>query len=212
LPVRRRGPWRAVVTGGSSGGMEVLETILPRLPAEFSIPILAVQHLHPTDGGYLARYLDTLVPLTVQEASDKEPICPGHVYLAPANYHLLVERDETLALAVDEKVNWSRPSIDVLFESAASVWGDRLVAVILSGSNHDGAAGARRVQEHGGLVVVQDPETALQDAMPRAAIKAADIEVVLSIDQIADFLLELGAGSKDDSGLQAAHPGGGGHG
>jgi len=203
-PEKRPPPWQAVVTGGSAGSMEALEAILTRLPAAFPLPVLCVQHMHPSGTDFLARHLDDRCRLAIREACDKEPVRPGHVYMAPPDYHLLVERDETLALSVDEKVNYSRPSIDVLFESAAQVWGSRLVAVVLSGSNHDGAAGARCIREGGGLVVAQDPETAEQPAMPRAAMQAADSEVVLSPDRIADLLLEISGMGEGDGDMPTA--------
>jgi len=185
------GTYKAVVIGGSAGGLEALSEILEVLPGSYAIPILVAQHLHPTDSGYLAVHLERLCPLTVTEALDKEPILPGHVYLAPANYHLLVEKDETLSLSVDEKVNWSRPSIDVLFESAARVWARRLVGVILSGANNDGTEGLRLIKRYGGLTMAQDPQSAGHPTMPQAAIDAGCVELVLRPDEIGERLVRL---------------------
>ena len=139
------------------------------------MPILIVQHLHCTDGGRFARQLNGNVPLTVTEPCDKEEIVSAHVYVAPADYHLFVEKAETVALSTDERVNWSRPSIDVLFESAARVWGAGLIGVVLSGANRDGAAGIRMIADHGGLTIAQNPKTAERPEMPLAAIKEAPV-------------------------------------
>lgn len=187
----KTGTYKAVVIGGSAGGMEALLAILEVLPADFVLPILVAQHLHPTDSGYLATHLNLHCSLTVTEALDKEPILPGHVYLAPANYHLLVEKDETLSLSVDDKVNWSRPSIDVLFESAARAWSRRLVGVLLSGANNDGTEGLRLIRRYGGLTVAQDPQSAGHPTMPQAAIDAGCVELVLPPNEIGEHLLKL---------------------
>ena len=184
--------YRAIVIGGSAGGIEALSVIVRALPGDFGLPILAVQHLHPTDTGYLATYLDGLSSLTVIEARDKEPVVRGFVYLAPANYHLLVEKDETLSLSNDEKVNWARPSIDVLFESAARVWSKGLVGVILSGANSDGTAGMQLIARYGGLTIAQTPSSTVHSPMPRAAIDAGCIALVLRPDEIAAHLVHLG--------------------
>ncbi|MBN1607362.1 MAG: chemotaxis protein CheB [Polyangiaceae bacterium] len=184
--------YAAVAIGGSAGGLEALSLILAALPGDFALPILAVQHLHPTDSGYLAEHLGGLSALAVSEARDKEIVRSGHVYLAPANYHLLVEKDHTLSLSVDEKVSWARPSIDVLFDSAARAWGQRLIGVILSGANHDGTEGMRVIKRRGGLTIAQDPRSAQHTAMPSAAIDAHQVDVVLEPKSIADLLIELG--------------------
>jgi len=182
--------FRAAVIGGSAGAIEALSVILRSLPDDYALPILVVQHLHPTSGSYLARLLDGLCQLRVTEACDKEPVRPGHVYVAAADYHLLVERDETLALSIDEKVNWSRPSIDVLFESAARVWAEQLVGVLLSGANSDGTEGMRTIKRCGGLTLAQDPRSAAHPVMPQAAIDAGCIELVLPPNEIATQLVQ----------------------
>lgn len=187
--------YSAVVIGGSAGGVEVLSTLLKKLPDNFDLRILVVQHLHPLGGEYLAEYLDGLCRLPVKEARDKEPVVSGHVYVAPADYHLLVEKEETLALSIDEKVNWARPSIDVLFESAARVFGKKLIAVLLSGANSDGAEGMRLIKQFGGLTIAQDPETAAYPAMPFSAVERGAAEQVLVKEEIADLLVRLGAPS-----------------
>jgi two-component system chemotaxis response regulator CheB len=179
--------------GASAGGGEVLEEILSRMPVDYSLPILIAQHLHPFDDGRFAHHLAGIIPLDVIVPCDKERIEPGRVYVAPANYHILVERDGTIALSVNEAVNWSRPSIDVLFDSAAYVWEEGLIAVILSGANNDGSEGMRTVKALGGLTIAQNPGTAEYPVMPQAAIEAARIETVLEPRGIADLLAELGA-------------------
>jgi two-component system chemotaxis response regulator CheB len=181
----------AVVVGASAGGLESLLAILAPLPADFPLPVLVAQHLHRTDEGRFAEHLASRVAIAVTEAHDKQPIEPAHVYVAPADYHLLVERGGTLALTVDPRVNWSRPSIDVLFESAARAFGDALVGVILSGANDDGARGMQLIRELGGLCVAQDPQTAESPVMPRAAIELAGIETVLPPERIGRLLREL---------------------
>jgi two-component system chemotaxis response regulator CheB len=172
--------------------MDALFAILSALPSDFALPVLVVQHLHATDDGRFARYLDEMVALHVVEPCDKEPICPACVYVAPANYHMLVEKDGTVALSVDERVKWSRPSIDVLFESAARAWGEALIAVILSGVSDDGARGMSVVRSLGGLTIAQDPATAEHPTMPRAAIDAGAVDEVLSPEEIGQRLLERG--------------------
>lgn len=176
--------YRAVVIGGSAGGAKALGVILSALPGDFALPVFAVQHLHQRDGGSFALHMAGVTPLPVVEPCDKDRIEHGRVYIAPANYHMLVERDGTIALSVDERVNWSRPSIDVLFESAALAWGEAVVAVILTGSNADGAKGMRAVREAGGLTIAQDPASAEYPVMPQAAIDTGAVDEVLRVEEI----------------------------
>ncbi len=183
--------YKAVVIGASSGGMETLGLVFAALPGDFPLPVLVVQHLHQTDGGRFAEHLGRVARLQVVEPCDKEPIERGKIYAAPADYHMLVERDGTISLSVDERVNWSRPSIDVLFESAALAWGPGVVAVILSGSNADGAKGMRAVREAGGLTIAQDPADAESPVMPQAAIDAGAVMEVLKAGEIGRFLAGL---------------------
>ncbi|MEW6136551.1 MAG: chemotaxis protein CheB, partial [Bacteroidota bacterium] len=157
---------KAVVIGTSAGGMEALSKLLPAVPSNFKAPILIVQHIAPTSDNFLARHLDSLSQIKVKEANEKEKIKPAIAYVAPPNYHLLVEDDLTLSLTVDEKVNYSRPSIDVLFESAAYAFKGKVIAVVLTGANQDGAAGAALIKKMGGIVIVQDPKTAQVPVMP----------------------------------------------
>lgn len=183
---------RAIVMGGSAGGVEVLRVVLSELPPGFGPAVLLVQHLHRFDRGAFSRQLAHSTTLPVIEPCDKQPIAGGTVYAAPADYHMHVEKDETISLSVDPKVNWSRPSIDVLFDSAARVWEDALVAVILSGANGDGTAGMRAVKAAGGRTIAQEPSTAVAPYMPQAAIEAGVTDDVLPIARIGARLLELG--------------------
>ena len=183
----------AVVIGCSAGGNDALAAILSALPGNYHLPVLVVQHLHSSDEGSFARYLAGTTQLDVVEPCDKERIESGCVYVAPANYHMLVEKDGAIALTVDERVNWSRPSIDVLFESAARVWGRSLIAVILTGANADGAKGMQAVKKAGGHTIAQDPASAKIPVMPKAAIDTGAVDEVLRLEEIGPRLADLGA-------------------
>ncbi len=187
------GGHRAVVMGGSAGGLKAFSVILGALPPDYALPVLLVQHLHPSDDGVFVRNLASTTQLPVIEAGDKQPIERGHVYIAPANYHMLMERNGTIALSLEERVNWSRPSIDVLFESAALVLEERLIAVILTGASVDGAAGMRTIKAVGGLTLAQDPSTAEYPLMPQAAIDTGAVDEVLTLAQMGKRLVELGS-------------------
>ena len=183
--------YAAVVIGVSAGGVEALKVLLPALPASFPLPVAIVQHRDRRSDGFLAAYLDSMGPIAVSEAEDKEPFCAGHVYLAPAGYHLLIESDRSLSLTIDERVNYSCPSIDVLFKSAANVFAQSLMGVVLTGANADGAQGLKAIKSRGGLAVVQDPQTAAATAMPHAALKATQVDHVLPLERIAPLLTQL---------------------
>jgi len=191
--------YRMSVIGVSAGGLDALSKLVSALPADLSLPLAIVQHRSSDSGGFLATHLDGLSRPRVKEASDKEPVRPGIVYLAPANYHLLlekgkyVEESETFALSVDERVNHSRPSIDVLFDSAANVFGRELIGVVLTGGNADGSRGLKHIKRNGGTAIVQDPATAEVDTMPKAAIEATQVDHVMSIEELALFLAECRA-------------------
>lgn len=186
------GYYKAVVMGGSAGGFEALAVILSALPSDFDLPVFVVQHLHPSDEGSFCRHLALTTRVKVVEPCDKEPIEPGRVYVAPANYHMLVEQNGTIALSVSEKVNWSRPSIDVLFESAARAFGKSVIAVILSGANADGTKGMLGIKEAGGLTIVQDPASADIPVMPQSAIASGGVDEVLGLKAIGQRLIALG--------------------
>lgn len=190
--------YEAVVVGVSSGGMEVLSTILPQLPDDFKLPIIIVQHMHSSSDNYFAKSLDKKCQISVMEACEKDHIKGGTVYIAPPNYHLLIELDRTFTLEVSPRVNYARPSIDVLFESAVDVYGNRLIGIILTGANFDGCQGLKLIKERGGVAVVQDPETAQADSMPRQAIAVTKVDHVLPPNKIAALLLDL-SGDKNRS-------------
>lgn len=189
--MREPGAREAVVIGVSAGGIAALEKILPCFGADCALAILVVQHMSAGGGHYLVEHFSSGCPLPVREAADKEEIEPGTVYFAPADYHLLVERKKTLALSAEAKVHYCRPSIDVLFETAAEAYTSALAAVVLTGANSDGARGLARVEQLGGLSVVQSPETAEVDVMPRAAMEAAQVDYLLALDDIGPFLAAL---------------------
>jgi two-component system chemotaxis response regulator CheB len=190
---RNRTP-ELIVIGCSLGGMHALQVILSNLDRGFCIPIAVAQHRHKKSNEGLPAYFRRETDLIVVDAEDKQWIEPGHVYLAPADYHLLIERNGArgeLSLSVDERVRYSRPSIDVLFESAADAYSDRLIGIVLTGSNDDGAQGAARIKARGGIVIAQDPATAEAPAMPGAAIEATHVDQILRLEEIAPFLIEV---------------------
>ena len=180
--------YETIVMGVSAGGMEALSTILPYLPVRFTLSVMVVQHQHPASDNFLVHYLDERCRLRVKQADEKEPILAGVVYFAPPDYHLLVEQDKTLSLSVDPLVNFARPSIDVLFESAADVYRSDLVGVILTGASTDGSQGLKRVKESGGMTIVQDPKTAVSDTMPKAALAATEVDHVLPLEEMGPFI------------------------
>ena len=185
-------PIRAVAIGASAGGVQALLQILPSLPAAYPLPILIVVHVPPDRSNALVPLFQGKCQVEVKEAEDKEPASPGVVYFAPSDYHLLVEADGSLSLSSDELVNHSRPSIDVLFESAADAFGSTLAGIVLTGANGDGALGLKAVAEAGGTTVVEDPECAAAPAMPAAALAACPTAKVMSLPAIAPYLLGLG--------------------
>lgn len=185
-------PDQAVAIGASAGGVQALLTLLPTLPADFPWPIFIVLHVPADRGNVLAPLFEAKCRLEVKEAEDKETARPGVVYFAPSNYHLLVESNGDLALSSDEAVNYSRPSIDVLFESAADAYGAGLTGVILTGANEDGAAGLSAVAAAGGIALVEEPAAAYAKAMPQAARNACDAALALPLERIAEHLKGLG--------------------
>jgi two-component system chemotaxis response regulator CheB len=178
----------AVVIGASAGGVEALAVLLPALPAAFRASLFIVLHLHRERPSLLVEIFETRCVLPVREAEDKEPIEPGTVYFAPPDYHLLVEKCRQIALSADEPVHYSRPSIDVLFESAADVYGERLLGIILTGGNEDGAAGLHAVHQAGGITIVQQPDSAKVPLMVVSALQRGPADFVLSLQEIAEFL------------------------
>jgi two-component system chemotaxis response regulator CheB len=183
--------FEAVVIGCSTGGIDALLEILPSLPGDLGFPVLIVQHISPDTDGFLAHFLDESCQVSVKEAEDGEDIQSGFVYIAPANYHLLLEKDRNLSLSVDSHVNYSRPSIDVLFETASWVCQKNLVGILLTGASSDGSRGLRSIQEQGGMTVVQDPSTAIAPFMPQSALDLIEVDHLLSLKKISALLRKL---------------------
>lgn len=183
--------YKAVVMGLSAGGMQALKIFIPALPEAFSLPVAIAQHNSESSSGFLAEYLNRLGPLPVKEAEDKEPLCAGHVYLAPGGYHLLVEQNRTFSLSVDPRVNYCCPSIDVLFESAADAFEESLIGVVLTGANGDGSRGLKTIKERGGCAIVQNPATAETRHMPQAALDCTPVDHVVDLSELAPLLAQL---------------------
>jgi two-component system, chemotaxis family, protein-glutamate methylesterase/glutaminase len=182
---------RAVVMGGSAGALEALTSILQVLPPTFSAPLVVVLHMLASKPSGLAQALRPYSSLTVKEAEDKEMLAGGTVYLASPNYHLLIEKRGCFSLSADDPVGFSRPSIDVLFDSAAVAFGPALVGVLLSGANDDGSLGLKHVREAGGITIVQSPSTAPSPQMPQAALHWVDRDHVIAPAQIGHLLTRL---------------------
>lgn len=189
-----------VVIGTSWGGLKALEIILAGLPKDFPLGVAIAQHRHKNAGELLSELLQRHSLLPVVEAEDKHPIAPGQVYLAPADYHLLVEPGN-FALSTEAPVLYSRPSIDLLFESAADAYTHRAIGVILTGANHDGSQGLAALKRKGGLAIVQEPTEAESSPMPTAAIAATQVDHILPLAKIASCLIKLadrGEGGKNE--------------
>ena len=185
-------PIDLVLIGGSSGSIDVLLHLLPALQPTPPFAILIVVHRKNTTDSALAQLLSHRCSLPLVEVDDKEPIRAGTVYLAPADYHVLLEQDGTFSLDDSEKVHYSRPSIDVSFESAADVYGPSVAAILLSGANMDGTNGLAAIKQAGGITVVQQPETAQVAFMPQQAIDNVPIDYVLDVPQLVDLVNRLG--------------------
>jgi len=178
-----------VVVGASFGGFEALKIVLGALPAGYPVPLAIVQH-QGSPGPGLAALLQRYTALVVVDAEDKDEMLPGIAYVAPPGYHLLVEQG-SVALSVDPPVSHARPSIDVLFESAADTYGPHAIGVILTGTGQDGALGLARIKRRGGRTIVQDPATAMRGAMPSAALAGTSVDWILPLEQIGPRLVEL---------------------
>ncbi len=183
--------YEAVVIGVSSGGMSALKYLFSALPADFGIAIIVVQHVSARSDNQWIKLLNEISKLNIKEADEKEKIEPGNAYIAPSNYHLLIEKDKTFSLTIDERVNFARPSIDVLFETAAEAYKNKLIGIVLTGSNHDGTKGIKRIKECGGLAIVQDPKTADSPYMPASAIAAIEPDYILSLEKIVELLIKI---------------------
>ncbi len=183
--------FNAIIIGGSAGSLDAAGRILEKLPEDFAIPIVLVSHRHPDSGRYFEKHLNSSTALNVKQVDEKEPVNCGTVYVAPPNYHLLIEEDFTFSLTLEEPCFYSRPSIDVTFESAAEVWGEKLAGVIVTGANSDGTAGLNAVKKAGGFTLVQSPETAEYDAMPQSAIEHTGPDFTGTPEEIGELLLEM---------------------
>jgi len=191
-------PIDLVVIGGSAGAIEVLHRVIERLPGKFGPATAIVVHIPAEGPSLLAEIFNTQPGLKVKLAEDKEPIAGGTIYFAPPDYHLLVEKSGTFALSLDERVHFSRPAIDVLFESAADAYGERLMGVILSGANVDGAAGLKAVAAAGGVAVVQSLESAEMIAMPAAALGEVPGSIEVDVAGLAELLNNCAQQRADD--------------
>jgi two-component system chemotaxis response regulator CheB len=181
----------AVVIGASAGGIEALTVLLPALAPRLMPPVFIVLHLPRDKPSVLAEIFAPKCAVPVREAEDKEAVAPGTIYFAPNNYHLLVDQGPQLSLSADDPVHHSRPSIDVLFESAAEIYGSRLLGIILSGANEDGACGLAAIHDAGGVTIVQSPETARAPNMALSALKLRPADQVPPLDEIAQILRTL---------------------
>ncbi len=179
----------AVVIGGSSGGLNALKKILSGLPEQLPMAIVVVLHIAPGSRSYLPALLAQQAKLPVLSVDDKQSLQPGNIYIAPPGYHLFIERDRCFALSVDDRVNFAIPSIDVLFESAADVYRERLIGILLTGANHDGALGLKRIEQYGGAIAVQAPETAESSQMPLAGLRQTKAALSLALDEMAPFIV-----------------------
>jgi len=182
----------AVVIGASAGGFDALLAILKGLPAGFAMPIVVVLHLPESHESRLAELFGYRLALRAREARDKETLEPGVLYFAPSGYHLSIETDRSFSLSCEERISYARPSIDVLFASAADAYGKSLAAVLLTGANYDGANGLAGIRIAGGLTIVQDPATAEVATMPEAAIRRMTPDLILPLAEIHSLLRRLG--------------------
>ena len=190
----------AIVIGGSAGALLHVKAILSALPPQPALPLLVVLHLRDDRKSLLADVLASATPLPVREAEDKEPLVNGHVYVAPPGYHMLVEDERSLALSLEPPEHYSRPSIDVLFDSAARVFGARLVGVLLSGASSDGAEGVLAIERAGGRAIVQDPDSASHRTMPEAALSLCPHAAVLAPPALELALARLATGEMSTVG------------
>lgn len=184
-------PFKAVVIGVSTGGVTALKFLLGSLPKDFPVPVLVVTHITPDSDDGLAVLLNTLCAIRVKEADEQELAVPGTVYLSPANYHLLVERDGVLTFSIDPPVNFARPSVDVLFETAAEVFGPALIGVILTGAGSDGSKGLLKIKDCGGMAIVQEPADAELSSMPECALQMVKADHVVCLNDIPGLLMKL---------------------
>ena len=183
---------KLLLIGGSAGSLQVILSVLGAMGKGYSMPVLVILHRNHVFESSLEELLSSRTQLVIKEVEEKEPVVPGIVYLCPADYHVLVEQDHTFSLDYSERVNFSRPSIDVSFRSAADVYGAGLSALVLSGGNADGAEGMRYVQEKGGFTIVQDPKTAEVPYMPQQVLLRMTVDLVVPTDELPGLVRGLG--------------------
>ena len=183
--------YEAIVIGVSAGGMNAIKTLCTLLPKGFRIPIVILQHVSPRSDSEWVKLLNNKSHLNIKEADEKEKIGSATVYIAPPNYHLLIEEDKTFSFTIDERINFARPSIDVLFETAAEIYKNKLIGIVLTGSNSDGTNGIKRIAECGGLTIIQNPETAESPFMPASALGAIKPDHVLNMEDIIKLLTKI---------------------
>ncbi|MEO7110458.1 MAG: chemotaxis protein CheB [Polyangiaceae bacterium] len=183
----------AIAIGASAGGIEALSVLLPVFPGDFAIPVFVVIHLPQDRPSLLVELFTSKCALRVREPDDKQDVSAG-IWFASPGYHLMIDSDRRFALSVDEPVNYSRPSIDVLFQTAAEVYGRGLLGIVLTGANNDGAAGAKAIADNGGAIIVQDPDEAQAPTMPSAAISAVGSAIAAPLSRIANLLQHLKVG------------------
>jgi two-component system chemotaxis response regulator CheB len=197
--------YEIVVVGTSWGGLTALRELIDGLPPDVALPIVVVQHRHKQSDNLMTILLQDSTPIPVCEVEDKAPIEAGKVFVAPADYHLLVEED-SFSLSVDDPIRYSRPSIDLTFSSAADAFGGSVIGALLTGANADGAEGLRRIAERGGLALVQEPATAESPTMPAAALKAVPGARVLTVGAIGALIAELAREQSAPSARAPASP------
>ena len=183
--------YEAIVIGVSSGGLNAMKILFSLLPADFSMPIIVVQHVGARSENVWIQLLNNHCKVEIKEADEKEKIEKGKIYVAPPNYHLLIEKNKTFSLTVDERVNYARPSIDVLFETASEAYQTHLIGVVLTGANNDGSNGIKCIKERGGLTIVQQPDTAESSYMPASAIATSQPDYILPLEEIIKLLIEI---------------------
>lgn len=183
-----------LIIGGSAGSLEVILSVLPELKKNLSVAIIIVLHRKVSFDSTLADLFATKTKIPVKEADEKEPVAAGHIYIAPADYHLLIEQEKSFSLDYSEKILYSRPAIDVTFQTGSIAYGQALAALLLSGANTDGTEGLYEIQRGGGIIAVQDPEDAEIDYMPRQALLRLTPDFILKATEIAAFINTLGPG------------------
>jgi two-component system chemotaxis response regulator CheB len=183
--------YSAIVMGASAGGVEAYCKVLSMLPSDFGLAVVLCLHMAEKSKAILPDVIGGVTAVPCKEGEDKENVLPGHIYTAPPGYHLLIEQNHSLSLSTEEPVHFSRPSINVLFESAAYAYRDKLIGILLTGANDDGAEGLNIIRQLGGLTIVQDPTTALSPQMPQAGIKTGRPDFVMTLSDIGKFVAGL---------------------